>query len=605
MLRFVAYGHAGVHRFPVPRTSAVIGSAPECEIFLPYAGIDDRHAMLSWDGDELRIADLGSRRGMAVNGKRVEEAGLQVLDEVKIGGTTLLLEDAGATALHEAPPPEPLPETPTVTADSLAAHVAALSDWVLGDTESRATAESLLGTMLREFGGGALFLLQFEGGNHGIRLVATTEPAWLAAGGELMNQAHQQRRRPKARHEVGSFRGTLGDQEAWIFFRYFSGLERSHLLLIALPRFRETTWSPLPYLRSVADMLVLGLVHHVGRYEPLLPGQGRQRDLRLAPGLVVGESGAMKHLMEQLRSATEPEVTVLLRGEAGSGRELLARTLHLSGPRAGGPFLTVSCLGVAGALLEADLFGVEAARKGRESVHKPGKLELADGGTLYLSEVEHLSLDLQARLVRFLRSGEVEPVGGAAVRKVDVRLIASARVPLELRAARDAFRVDLAHRLSRFAFEVPALRERREDVPLLIQAYVNRFCHEANKRVHGISVKAMAALTGYNYPGNLPELENLIRQLVYVCPAGQPLRHSMLPERLRVAEIEAAGRVPSGNGDISLDRLVAACEEAAIREALRRTEGNKLHAARLLGISRNGLAMKMQRYGIGEAKISR
>ena len=108
----------------------------------------------------------------------------------------------------------------------------------------------------------------------------------------------------------------------------------------------------------------------------------------------------------------------------------------------------------------------------------------------------------------------------------------------------------------------------------------------------------MAALTGYLYPGNLPELENVIRQLVYVCPAGQPIRHSMLPERLRVAAIEAAGRVPDASADVRLDRLVAACEEAAIREALRRTEGNKLHAARLLGISRNGLAMKMTRYRI-------
>jgi DNA-binding NtrC family response regulator/pSer/pThr/pTyr-binding forkhead associated (FHA) protein len=598
MLRFVAYSHAGVQRFPVPRTSAVIGSDSDCEICIQQAGIAARHAQLSWDGDELRISDLGSRRGLVVNGRRVEEAGLQVLDEIKLGGTTLLLEDVGISEGPEPAAPVAVPEVPTVDAERLSAHVAALSDWVLGDTESRATAESLLGELLKDFGGGALFLLQFEGESHGIRLVAATDPAWLAMGGELMDQAHVQRKRPKARHEVGSFEGRLGKERAWIFFRYFSGLERSHLLLAALPRFREGTWSPMPYLRAVADMLVLGLVHHVGRYEPLLPGHGRQLELRLAPGVIVGESAAMKRLMDQLRAAIEPEVTVLLRGESGSGREHIARTLHLSGPRAAQPFVVASCLGVAGALLEAELFGVEAPRKGRDVVRSEGKLQQADGGTLYISEVEHLPLDLQARLVRFLRSGEVEPVGGFAVRQVDVRLIASSRTALEPRAARDAFRIDLAHRLSRFAFDVPPLRARREDLPLLIQAYVNRFCHEAGKRVHGISVKAMAALTGYLYPGNLPELENVIRQLVYVCPAGQPIRHSMLPERLRIAAIEAAGRVPDPSADIRLDRLVAACEEAAIREALRRTEGNKLHAARLLGISRNGLAMKMERYRI-------
>ncbi|MEO8503683.1 MAG: sigma 54-interacting transcriptional regulator [Acidobacteriota bacterium] len=598
MLRFVAYGHHGVQRFPVPRSPAVIGSEPECEICLPYAGVAQRHALLTWDSGELRIADLSSRKGMMVNGKRVQDASLQVLDEVKLGSATLLLEDSEATAdpLPIAPPR--IPEAPTVTPESLSLHVAALSDWVLGDTESRATAESLLGAMLADFGGGALFLLQFEGDNHGIRLVAASDPAWLASGGELMNQAHAHRHRPKARHEAGAFEGMLSEGRAWVFFRYFTGLERSHLLLAAFPRFEPGAWSPLPFLRAVADMLVLGLVHHVGRYEPLLPGHGRQRDLRTAPGLTVGESLAMKRLMEQLKGAIEPEVTVLLRGEAGTGRENLARTLHLSGPRSKGPFVVASCLGVAGGLLEAELFGVSVESPGRAVRRKPGKLAEADGGTLLLADVEHLPMDLQARMVRFLRSGEVEPVGGTEAQRVDVRLIASSGSALEPRAARDAFRVDLAHRLSRMAIDVPPLRDRREDLPLLIQAFVNRFCHEAGKRVHGISVKAMAALTGYHYPGNLPELENLIRQLVYICPAGQPIRHSMLPERVRTAAIEAAGRASDGSADIQLERLVSSCEEAAIREALRRTDGNKLHAARLLGISRNGLAMKMQRYRI-------
>src|SRR5262249_46019495 len=190
---------------------------------------------------------LGSRRGLIVNGKRVQEAGLQVLDEIKLGGTTLLLEDVGISEVPGREASVAVPDVPTVTPESLSAHVAALSDWVLGDTESRATAESLLGEMLKDFGGGALFLLQFEGGSHGIRLVAATDPEWLAVGAELMDQAHAQRRRPKARHEAGAFEGRLGNERAWIFFRYFSGLERAHLLLTALPRFRESGWTPMPY----------------------------------------------------------------------------------------------------------------------------------------------------------------------------------------------------------------------------------------------------------------------------------------------------------------------------------------------------------------------
>src|SRR5262245_40164739 len=140
MLRFVAYSHAGVQRYPVPRNPAVIGSAAECEISLQQPGVAQRHAQLSWDGEELRIVDLGSRRGLLVNGKRVRECGLQVLDEVKLGSATLLLEDVGLAESPEPRAPASVHEAPTIDANRLSAHVAALSDWVLGDTESRATA---------------------------------------------------------------------------------------------------------------------------------------------------------------------------------------------------------------------------------------------------------------------------------------------------------------------------------------------------------------------------------------------------------------------------------------------------------------------------------
>jgi two-component system response regulator PilR (NtrC family) len=204
---------------------------------------------------------------------------------------------------------------------------------------------------------------------------------------------------------------------------------------------------------------------------------------------------------------------------------------------------------------------------------------------------------VQGRLVRFLRSGELEAAGSGLATPVDVRIIAGSRAPLEEVASHDGFRVDLAYRLSCFVIEVPPLRERREDLPLLIQSYINRFCHETGKRLTGVTVKAISALLSYDYPGNVAELENIMRHLVYLSPAGRPVDVSLLPEKVRRASLNTAARVDSAS-DLDLERLVGGAEQAAIREALRRTHGNKSQAARLLGLSRNGLAIKMQRLGL-------
>ncbi len=606
MLRLVAYAPDGVRRFPVPHAELLIGSWPECDIYLPYTGVAQRHARLRYNGSELTIEDLGSRRGMLVSGRKVREASLEVLDEIRLGGVTLLVEDIAPEPERPSAPPLPLPpREPCMDAERMVEHLCRVGEWVLADTESRTSSEALLADVLADFGGGLLLLLL--GGDFdqaGVKLLVSTDPVWLPAGEEILDQLRARRDDGVDLAASGAFDGALAASRAWICHHSFTAVERTYFLVVALPRFREDGWSPMSALRTLGNLLILGLVHHVGSYEPILPGHQGQQDLTLEAGVVVGESPAMKRVIEVLRTAVDPAVHVLLRGEAGTGKEQLAKSLHRSGPRRRGPFVVASCSGAKPMQLEADLFGAEVAGKGGP-VRREGKLLLADGGTLFLDEIDcsdssdrpNLTLDLQERLNRFLRTGEVEPAGSAIATKVDVRLIAGSRGPLEGAVARDLFRVDLAHRLSQVTIDVPPLRERREDLPLLIQSCINRFCHETGKRMQGITVKAMAALLNYDYPGNLAELENIARQLVYLCPAGRPADVNLLPERVRQGTIQSVSRVDA-TSDLELDKLVGATEQAAIREALRRTQNNKSHAARLLGLSRNGLAIKMERYGI-------
>lgn len=597
MLRLVAYAQDGVSRFPLHREELVIGSQDGCDIQLPYSGVAQRHALLRLDGRQLSIRDLGSRRGMLVNGRRVREAALDLLDEVRLGSVTLLVEDAAAAwsgppAKLAAPPP-----APCIDPERMLEHLARVSDWVLGDAESQTHVESLISDLVADFGGGALFLFLGDAENPAIKLVVASDGAWLAGGEELVAQV----RRFEAGGEgngSGWFEGRLDEEPAGVFYSVVPALERPYLLIAAFPQVRPGafSWSPAGSLRSVGNLLVMGLVHHVGRYEPILPGQGGRAELRLAPGLIVGESAAMRAVLDQLRAAIDPPIRVLLVGEPGSGRELLARTLHLSGRRSSGPFVTASCAGASPSQIEADLFGAEVPGRGGP-IRRDGKLVAAHGGTLFLRDVEALTLELQARLMRFLREGRVEPRGGSSVHQVEVRIITASHERLERLATAGEFRVDLAHRLSEVTIPVPPLRERREELPLLIQSCVNRICHEVGKRVQGITVKALSTLVGYDYPGNLNELENVTRQLVHLCSPGQPIDLNLLPETVKLGKIRAAGAVDSRT-DLDLGRLVASCEQAAIREALRRTHGNKSQAARLLGLSRNGLAMKMGRYRI-------
>lgn len=599
MFRLIAYVQDGVQRFPLAGNELLIGSQPECDICLPYTGVAQRHARIWRDGDGVRIEDLGSRRGVLVNGQRVRETGLQLLDEIRLGTITLLLDDVvpgGGEPKPSRREAAPIQATVRVTSGLLSGHLESVSRWVLSGTESRAALDSRLRDVLTDFGGGIWFLYQGSLEEPGIQFVVSTEVEWLRQGDSVLEQVRSHQAQQKSEEDTAGFRGELGGRPAWIFYRFSRAASRECFSVGAFALYQPGEWSPVAPLSVLSDLLVLGLVHQVGRQEAILPSPGgRQQELTLAPGLIVGSSKEMSQVIERLSSVVDPSIHVLLRGETGSGRELLARSLHLSSTRRAGPFVVAPCEGGKAHEIDADLFGAEVPGKDAP-VRRDGKIHMAHGGTLLIQDIEHLPLTLQAKLVRFLRSGEVEVPGGGT-QSVSTRIIASSRGPLEPYVSRDQFRVDLAYRLFQFAIDVPALRDRREDLPLLLRWHIDRFCLALGKQVQGITVKVMEALMAYDFPGNLPELENIARQLVLLCPAGRPIEMNLLPGEVRTSSIRAATPI-SANSELDLDRLVSACEQAAIREALQRTHGNKSQAARLLGLSRNGLAMKMRRYGL-------
>jgi two-component system NtrC family response regulator len=307
-----------------------------------------------------------------------------------------------------------------------------------------------------------------------------------------------------------------------------------------------------------------------------------------------GDSPAIQSVYAQMAPLVRGDLPVLVLGETGVGKECVARILHLSSARRSGPFMAINCAAIPADLLEAELFGIG---KGVATgvVERKGRFQMAEGGTLFLDEIGEMPPPLQTKLLRALQQKEVQPVGGAAV-SVDIRVVAATNSDLHRRMEEGAFRRDLYYRVAGYALRVPPLRERREDVPALVEAFVRAHASDAGKRIRGITVRTLRALREYGWPGNVRELEHEVRRLVYLSPDGQPLESGMLSPHI-LAPPPAAPEEESAPGlslEANLDRL----ERRLILEALARTGGNRSEAARLLGVSRNGLALKMERLGI-------
>ena len=309
---------------------------------------------------------------------------------------------------------------------------------------------------------------------------------------------------------------------------------------------------------------------------------------------LVGRSPTFTAVLNATEIAAACDVGVLILGETGSGKEMLAQALHAASPRANRPFVEVNCAALPDALADAELFGHEkGAFTGAES-ERAGRIAGADGGTLFLDEIGELSLPVQAKLLRFLESGECQVVGAGSHRKVDVRVIAATNRDLygEVKAGR--FREDLFYRLNVVPLTLPPLRERSGDVPLLLNHLISQLAARHGLPEPSFTHDALKRLEGYGWPGNVRELRNLCERMV-VLHSGQSIDAAGLPPEFHathVASVDALVALPAEG--VRLDEV----EVELIRQALARTEGNRSRAARLLGITRDTLLYRLKKYAL-------
>jgi two-component system, NtrC family, nitrogen regulation response regulator NtrX len=327
-----------------------------------------------------------------------------------------------------------------------------------------------------------------------------------------------------------------------------------------------------------------------------LESENRQLRQRLGKHEIVWKGEAMRRVMAQLERVAASESRVCIFGETGTGKELVARTIHERSPRSGGPFVTLNCAAVPAELIESELFGHEKGSFTGASGRHIGKFEQADQGTIFLDEIGDMPLNMQAKLLRVLEEGEVERIGGDKPVTVNVRVVVATHRDLEARVREEKFRQDLFHRIHVFPLLLPPLRERRDDIPALIEHFATQVCAQSGWKPVPFTAEAIAALQSHLWPGNVRELRNMVERLMLLATDGQV---DLATVQMALPKTAAgAGVVPSAIGSGALADRVQSFEREVILAELKRSHQNMSLAAKTLGLERSHLYKKAEQLGI-------
>ncbi len=624
---------------PLSEGSNAVGSDPFNELILDHDGVSRHHAMMVVEAGRILVVDRDSKNGSFVNSRRVRQAEVGVGDALGFGPVELLLEE-----LHpdDAKLAVELPATPGRQRSSRELETTAASRprdhpllrWfhlisrfaqLLGRSRASGMAPALA-VLTEELPSGGACLLE----------LADSEPTVVAAHGEIDQaaldevttswqrrmaavapEAVQRDAAPSSRRRkifvtrpaaTGLLCVESGDSRGLLVAGDFTGRRGSEPLLATLLELCVQL-GPRPLRASERAS--------AAACEVIFPS-----------GCIPGTSAAMQAVYAHLGSLAEGDLPVLIAGETGVGKELIARSLHLSSTRRSAPLVAINCAAIPSELLEAELFGI-GDRVATGVAGRRGVFQQAEGGTLFLDEIGEMPSELQAKLLRVLEEKRLRPVGAAPV-AIDVRIVAATNADLKALIEQRGFRRDLFFRIAGFVLRVPPLRRRREDIPALVEGFLRQFSEELGKSVRGVSLRALRALTEREWQGNVRELEHEIRRLVTVCPPGQAIESSMVEasplagidepqgtgasagkEAAAIEGDSRAGEDATVDGDARIEEAaggwaraageqpgleLADCERELVREALKRARGNQVQAAKLLGISRHGLRRRIDRY---------
>jgi len=565
-----------------------LGSAPDNDLYVPFPGISRRHAQIERTERGALIRDLGSKNLLVVDGAAVTSAELPLNATIRVGRATLSLEEARTSDLQIA-------------------------------LEVAETAASLLseetGTEHDSSTGGPAAALQlvrnYEGMSH--RAFLRTLSVRLNEAREVLSAQTMAigTWAEDGKIAIRSIAGSLPDEE--VLKRIVPGRRRRQTTRRQSANVVESVhgrrWcmaifgpDQCPAQWQLDFIEYLACKSFGPESEPAAAGASTEARLPVPDSMVIGSSARMRAAMDQLRATAESDLDVLLTGETGTGKELFARLVHTAGRNAAGPFVAINCAAIPSELLEAELFGVHG-RVATGVDPRPGRFAQAERGSLFLDEIGELPDRLQAKLLRVLQEREILPLGAVNPRPIHLRVIAASNRNL-LQLSRDgAFRPDLYYRLSTLRFDLPALRDRREDIPGLTLAFANEAAARHHKNVRGISRSALAALIDYDWPGNIRELRNQVQRAMLICEPNGLLDASHFelnppPNSPPRAPDAVVAQSPPPQPLAPLQLQVELLERGAISQALAQCNGNRSAAARLLGITRNGLALKVRRLGL-------
>jgi len=328
----------------------------------------------------------------------------------------------------------------------------------------------------------------------------------------------------------------------------------------------------------------------------------KEIDKGFSIGNIIGKSKVMENIFKVVRQIADSKSTVLIMGESGTGKELISRAIHYNSNRKNYPFVTINCAAIPETLIESELFGHERGAFTNAIEKKLGRFEIAQHGTLFLDEIGELSLSTQAKILRFLEEKEFNRVGGSKTIKVDVRLITATNRDLNQLLKKGEFREDLYYRINVVPIVIPPLRERKEDIPMLLENFIKKFNAENNKNIKGISKEALELMMNYDWPGNVRELENLIERIIALT-SNEYIQHNDLPFSLiNIPKINGL-KESVLNGKVSFLEAEEEFEKGIILDALKRANYVQSHAAEMLRISRRILKYKMEKLGINQDRL--